>query len=178
MEDKFKEFVFSDDYKRVLFDEFRYKLMNNNNYYNDGRIFIRNDYKLIKLKNINFPEILLGLISELIDKIKLEIIIKETYSFNDVNYKCSIKSDLEHYKYIEKIYYNFNLKCDEKNRIYVDTFIEKKFNDNEVNEFDKLFLEILLNFVKDNLTNYLKKDIINYKLNKIINLHSFALNII
>ena len=91
MEDKFKEFVFSDDYKRVLFDEFRYKLMNNNNYYNDGRIFIRNDYKLIKLKNINFPEILLGLISELIDKIKLEIIIKETYSFNDVNYKCSIK---------------------------------------------------------------------------------------
>ena len=173
MEDKFKEFVYSNDYKRVLFDEFKYKLFHDN----DGRLFIRNDYKLIKLKNINFPEILLGLISELIDKIKLEIIIKENYSLNDVNYKCSIKSNLEHYKYIEKIYYNFNLKCDEKNRIYIDTFIEKKFNDNEVNELDKLFLEILLNFVKDNLTNYLKKDIINHKLSK-INLHSFVLNII
>ena len=59
----------------------------------------------------------------------------------------------------------------------METFIEKKFNDNEVNEFDKLFLEILLNFINDNLTNYLKKDIINNKLKK-INLHSFVLNII
>ena len=69
------------------------------------------------------------------------------------------------------------MKCDENNRIYMETFIEKKFNDNEVNEFDKLFLEILLNFINDNLTNYLKKDIINNKLKK-INLHSFVLNII
>ena len=174
MEDKFKEFVYSNDYKRVLFDEFRYKLIDNDN---NGRLFIRDDYKLIKLKNINFPEILFGLISEFIDKNKLEIIIKETYSLNDVNYKCNIRSNLEHYKYIEKIYYNFNLKCDENNRIYMETFIEKKFNDNEVNEFDKLFLEILLNFINDNLTNYLKKDIINNKLKK-INLHSFVLNII
>ena len=94
MEDKFKEFVYSNDYKRVLFDEFRYKLIDNDN---NGRLFIRDDYKLIKLKNINFPEILFGLISEFIDKNKLEIIIKETYSLNDVNYKCNIRSNLEHY---------------------------------------------------------------------------------
>ena len=175
MQDKFKDFIYSNDYKKVIFDEFRYELISNDN--KNERLFIRNDYEISKLRNINFPEILLGLISDFIDKINLEIIIKETYSKNDVNYKCNIRSDLEHYKFIEKIYYNFNLKCDNNNRIYIDTFIEKKFNDNEVNEFDKLFLEILLNFVKDNLTNYLKKDIIHSKLIN-INLHSFVLNII
>lgn len=181
MDDKFRELIYSNDYKKVIFDEFKYKLIDNDidndNKNNNERLFIRKNYKLNKLRTINFPEILLGLISDLIDKINLEIIIKENYSLNDVNYKCNIKSDLDHYKYIEKIYYNFNLKCDENNRIYVDTFIEKKFNDNEVNEFDKFFLEILLNFVKDNLTNYLKKDIIYDKLNK-INLRSFVLDII
>lgn len=173
MEDKFKELIFSNDFKKVLFDEYRYKLINDN----DDRLFIRNDYKLSKLKNINFPEILLNLIGELLDKIKLEIIIKEKYSINNVNYKCNIRSDLEHYKYIEKIYYNFNFKCDKNNRIYIDTFIEKEFNNNEVNELDKLLLEVLLNFVKDNLTNYLKKDIIYPKLIK-LNLRSFVLDII
>jgi len=182
MEDKFKELVYSDDYKRVLFDEYLYSLIDDNNNevneMNDNqRLFIRNDYKLFKLKNINFPEILLGLVSDLLDKVNLEIIIKETYSNNDANYKCSIKSDLEHYKFIEKIYYNFNIKCDENNRIYVDTFVEKKFSNDEVNELDKIFLEILLNFIKDNLTSYLKKDIIHFKLSK-INLRSFELNII
>ena len=106
MEDKFKELIYSDDYKRVLFDEYLYSLIddnNNNEINNNQRLFIRNDYKLFKLKNINFPEILLGLVSDLLDKVNLEIIIKETYSKNDANYKCSIKSDLEHYKFIEKI---------------------------------------------------------------------------
>ena len=172
MEDKFKEFIFSNDFKKVLFDEYRYKLTNEP----DGRLFIRSDYKLTKLKNINFPEILLNLISELLDKINLEIIIKENYSLNNTSYRCNIKSDLEHYKFIEKIFYIFNFKCN-NNRIYIDTSIEKKFNDNEVNEFDKLLLELLLNFVKDNLTNYLKKDIIYPKLKK-INLRSFELDII
>jgi len=171
MTDKFKEFIFSNDYKRVIFDEYKYKL-----FYNDKneRVFIRSDYKLSKLKNINFPEILLNLISELIDKIKLEIIIEEIFLMNSVNYKCKIKSDLEHYKYIEKIYYNFTLNCD-NNRIYINTSIEKKFNDNEINEFDKIFLEILLNFVKDNLTNYIKLEIFDNKFKK-INLRSFVLD--
>lgn len=173
MTDKFKEFIFSNDYKRVIFDEYKYKLFYN---HNNERVFIRKDYKLNKLKNINFPEILLNLISELIDKIKLEIIIEEIYSMNTVNYKCKIKSDLEHYKYIEKIYYNFTLKCDNNNRIYINTSIEKKFNDNEINEFDKIFLEILLNFVKDNLTNHIKIEIFDNKF-KTINLHSFVLDI-
>lgn len=176
MEDKFKEFVYSEDYKRVLFDEYKYTLEKDNKI-NNERLFIRKNYKLIKLKNINFPEILLNLVSDILDKNNLEIIIHETYQLNNINYKCRIKSDLEHYKYIEKIYYNFNLKCDRNNKIYVETFIEKELNDNDVNEFDKFFLEILLNFVKDNLTNYLKNNIIKYKLNK-INLRSFELNII
>jgi len=176
MEDKFKEFIYSEDYKRVLFDEYKYTLEKDNKN-NNERLFIRKNYKLIKLKNINFPEILLNLVSDILDKNNLEIIIHETYKLNDVNYKCRIKSDLEHYKYIEKIYYNFNLKCDRNNKIYVETFIEKELNDSDVNEFDKFFLEILLNFVKDNLTIYLKNNIIKYKLTK-INLHSFELNII
>lgn len=179
MEDKFKQLIYSNDYKKALFDEHTYKEINidNDNNNNNKRLFIRNDYTLNKLKHINFPEVLLNLINDLLDKINLEIIILETYSYNDVNYKCCIKSEMEYYKYIEKIFYNFNLKCDENNKIYMDIFIEKKFKDNEVNEFDKFFLEILLNFIKDNLTSYLKTNIINKKLNN-INLHSFELNII
>lgn len=177
MEDNFKKFIYSNDYKKALFDEHKYKEIKIENNNNNQRLFIRNDYTLNKLRNINFPEVLLNLINDLLDKINLEIIILETYSYNDVNYKCCIKSEMEYYKYIEKIFYNFNLKCDENNKIYMDIFIEKKFKDNEVNEFDKFFLEILLNFIKDNLTSYLKTNIINKKLNN-INLHSFELNII
>lgn len=173
--DKFRDFIKSDDYNKVIFDEYEFKEINKTS--ENTRLLIRQNYKLSKLRNINFPDILLKLVEDILDKINLELIVNETYTNKNVNYNCSIKSEIEHYKFIEDIIYIVNLKCDDYNNIKIDTSIEKKYNENNINELDKFLLNILLFFIENNFSDYVKKDIFNKKLNR-INLHSFVLNII
>lgn len=173
--DNFKKFIKSDDYNKVIFDEYEFKVINTIN--DNMRLLKRYNYKLKQLQNINFPEILLKLVEDLLDKMNLELIINETYTYKNVNYSCSIKSELEQYKFIEDIYYNVDLKCDDNNKINIITSIEKKYNENNINEIDKFLLNILLFFIENNFTEYIKKEIFIKKLNR-INLHSFVLNII
>ena len=89
---------------------------------------------------------------------------------------CCLKSELEHYKFVEDIYYNFTLICDNNNVITIETSIDKKYNENNINEIDKFILNILILFIENNYTSYVKNEIFKKKLNK-INLHSFVLNI-
>ena len=170
--DDFYNFIMSDDYNRVMYDEYDYEIISKED---NIRIFKRNNYKLTNLRKIDFPELLLNLIQELFDKIKVEITIKETYTKNNVNYYCNIKSELEHYKFIEDIYYNLNLKCT-NNILTIESSIDKKYDENNINEFDKILLNILLFFIENNYTSYVKNEIFIKKLNK-INLRSFVLNI-
>jgi len=178
----FKDFIYSAEYNKVIFDEFEFVQVfdNNNNNDNDNnnnkRKFKRTNYKLNKLRNIDFPFILLNLVEDLLDKINLVLIVEETYTHNKVNYHCSLKSELEHYKFVEDIYYNFSLICDNNNVITIETSIDKKYNENNINEIDKFILNILLLFIENNYTSYVKNEIFKKKLNK-INLHSFVLNI-
>jgi hypothetical protein len=129
------------------------------------------------LRNIDFPFVLLKIIEDLLDKINLELIINETYTNNNVNYYCNLKSELDNYKFIEDIYYNIDLKCDEKNNITLETSIDKKYNENNINEIDKFVLNLLLLFIESTYTSYVKNEIFKKKL-ETINLHSFVLNII
>lgn len=170
----FKDLITSEDFKRVLFDEYEFIEISNNN---NKRLLKRNNYKLHKLKNIDFPFILLNLVEDLLDKINLELYVIETITDDNINFYCNIKSELEHYKFIEDIYYNVNLKCDNNNNISIQTSIDKKYNENNINEIDKLLLNILLFFIENNYTSYVKNEIFKKKLQK-INLHSFVLNII
>ena len=127
----FKDFIYSAEYNKVIFDEFEFVQVfdNNNNNDNNKRTFKRTNYKLNKLRNIDFPFILLNLVEDLLDKINLVLIVEETYTHNKVNYHCSLKSELEHYKFVEDIYYNFSLICDNNNVITIETSIDKKYND-------------------------------------------------
>ena len=171
--DKFYELIKSDDYNKVMFDEFEFKEIYNKD---NIRIFKRNNYKLTYLQNINFTPLLLKLVDELLDKINLEITIIETYTNNNVNYNCSLKSNLEQYKFIEDIYYNVNFKCN-NNILTLDIYIDKKYNENNINEIDKLLLNMLLLFIENGYTSYVKNEIFIKKMNR-INLRSFVLNII
>ena len=49
--------------------------------------------------------------------------------------------------------------------------------ENNINEIDKLLLNMLLLFIENGYTSYVKNEIFIKKMNK-INLHSFVLNII
>ena len=87
----------------------------------------------------------------------------------------NLKSNLEQYKFIEDIYYNVDLKCID-NILSLDININKKYNENNINEIDKLLLNMLLIFIENSYTSYVKNEIFIKKMNK-INLHSFVLNI-
>jgi hypothetical protein len=171
--DEFYNFIMSDNYHKVMFDEYKFdEIYNNDNI----RIFKRNNYNLANLKNIDFPPFLLKLVDDLLDKINLEITVKETYTNNNVNYYCNLKSELEQYKFIEDIYYNVNFKCND-NILSLETSIDKKYDENNINEIDKFILNILLMFIENNYTSYVKNEIFIKKINR-INPHSFVLNII
>ena len=170
----FKDFIYSDEYNKVIFNEYDFVEIYNDNI--NKRTFTRNNYKLNKLRNINFPFPLLKLIEDLLDKINLELTVNETYTHNNVNYYCNLKSELEHYKFIEDIYYNLNMKCDNNNVITIETSVDKKYNENNISEIDKFILNLLLLFIENSYTSYVKNEIFKKKLNK-INLHSFVLNI-
>lgn len=172
-DDKFYDFIKSDEYHKVMFDEFEFKEIYNKN---NIRIFKRNNYKLSYLQNINFPPLLLKLVEDLLDNINLEITVVETYTKNNVNYYCNLKSNLEQYKFIEDIYYNVDFKCSNNNVLTVETIIYKKYNENNINEIDKLLLNMLMMFIENSYTSYVKNEIFIKKMNK-INLHSFVLNI-
>jgi hypothetical protein len=169
----FEDFIRGKEYNKVIFDEYDFIEISKNN---NKRVLKRNNYNLNKLKNIDFPFVLLKLVEDLLDKINLELTVNETYTHNNVNYYCNLKSELEHYKFIEDIYYNLNLKCDDNNIITIETSIDKKYNENNINEIDKFILNLLLFFIENTYTSYVKNEIFKKKLNR-INLHSFALNI-
>jgi hypothetical protein len=169
----FENFIRGEEFNKVIFDEYDFIEISKND---NTRILKRNNYNLNKLKNIDFPFVLLKLVEDLLDKINLELTVNETYTHNNVNYYCNLKSELEHYKFIEDIYYNLNLKCDDNNNITIETSIDKKYNENDINEIDKFILNILLFFIENTYTSYVKNDIFKKKLNR-INLHSFVLNI-
>jgi len=170
--DNFYNFIMSDDYHRVMFDEYDFvEIYKENNV----RFFKRNNYKLTNLHNIDFPPLLLNSIQDLLDNINLIITIKETYTKNNVNYYCNFKSELKHYKFIEDIYYNIDFKCID-NKLSVISSIDKKYNENDINELDKFLLNILLLFIENNYTSYVKNEIFIKKMNR-INLRSFVLNI-
>ena len=169
----FEDFIRGEEYNKVMYEEYDFIEISKNN---NKRILKRNNYKLHKLKNIDFPFVLLKLVEDLLDNINLEITINETYTHNNINYYCNLTSDLEHYKFIEDIYYNLDLKCDDKNNITIETSIDKKYNENNINEIDKFILNLLLFFIENTYTSYVKHEIFKKKLNR-INLHSFVLNI-
>ena len=169
----FEDFIRGEEFNKVIFDEYDFIEISK---HNNTRILKRTNYNLNKLKNIDFPFALLKLVEDLLDKINLELTVNETYTHNNVNYYCNLKSELEHYKFIEDIYYNLDLKCDNNNVITIETSIDKKYNENNINEIDKFILNILILFIENNYTSYVKNEIFKKKLNK-INLHSFVLNI-
>jgi hypothetical protein len=169
----FKDLIYGDEYNKVIFEEYDFIQISQDN---NKRSFKRTNYKLNKLRNIDFPFVLLNLIEDLLDKINVELTVNETYTHNNVNYYCNLKSELEHYKFIEDIYYSLDLKCDNNNNITIQTSIDKKYNENNINEIDKFILNLLLFFIENTYTSYVKNEIFKKKLNR-INLHSFVLNI-
>ena len=171
---KCEDFIRGEEFNKVIFDEYDFIEISKND---NKRVLKRNNYNLNKLKNIDFPFVLLKLVEDLLDKINLELTVNETYTHNNVNYYCNLKSELEHYKFIEDIYYNLNLKCDDNNNITIETSIDKKYNENDINEMDKFILNFLLFFIENTYTSYVKNEIFKKKLNR-INLHSFVLNIV
>lgn len=170
--DIFKDFINSNDFNKVIFDEYEFYETERNDKY---RLLKRTTYKLHKLLKIDFPFVLFKIIEELIDKINIELFVKETYTYNNVNFYCNIKSDLEHYKFIEDIYYSVNLK-NTNNIISIETSIDKKYDESSINEVDKILLNILLFFIENTFTSHVKNEIFKKKLQK-INLRSFELNI-
>ena len=102
----FEDFIRSKEFNKVIYEEYDFIEISKNN---NTRILKRTNYNLNKLKNIDFPFVLLKLVEDLLDKINLEITVNETYTHNNVNYYCNLKSELEHYKFIEDIYYNHSI---------------------------------------------------------------------
>jgi len=169
----FENLIKSQDYYKVLFDEFKFDLISSNN---NQRFFRRNTYKIYDLECINFPPVLLKIVEELLHNNNIEINITETFiNPNKVNYYGNIKSGIATYKFIEDIYYSVNL-VNINNKIEIETTIDKKYDENNINEFDKFILSILLFFIENGYTSYVKNDIFKKNMNK-INLHSFELNI-
>jgi hypothetical protein len=171
----FKDLIKSDEYNKVFFEE--YEFMQTGSLGDNIKFYKRDNYRIKNLKHIEFPELLLNLVNGVLDNLKIEIFIKETQNDNNVNYYCSMKSDLEHYKFIEDIYYDVNLNCDNNNVINLDISIDKRYNENKINDIDKIFLNIFLLFIENNYKEYVKEKIFIKKLQK-LNLHSFVLNII
>jgi hypothetical protein len=172
----FINLIKSKDYFRVMFDEFKFEMISSNDI---ERKFVRKNYEFHNLKNLQLPPILLKFIEDILNKTanSIEVYITETIiNPNKVNYYGNIKCELDNYKFIEDIYYNVNV-INNNSKISIETSIEKKYNENNINEIDKFFLNILLFFIENNYTSYVKNDIFIKKMKK-INLHSFELNII
>ena len=87
--DIFKDFINSSDFNNVIYNEYDFAEIEKNN---NTRIMKRTNYKLNKLRNIDFPFILFKLVEDLMDKINLELIVRETYTYNNLNFYCNIKS--------------------------------------------------------------------------------------
>ncbi len=170
----FENLIKSQDYYKAIIDEFKFNLIFSND---TQRVFKRTDYKLYDLECINFPPVLLKLVEDLLHNTNLEVNITETFiNPNKVNYYGNIKSELTNYKFIEDIYYSVNL-INTNNKITIETTIDKKYNENNINDIDKFLLSLLLFFIENGYTSYVKNEIFKKNLNK-INLHSFELNII
>jgi hypothetical protein len=172
----FIDFIRSNDYFKVMIDEFKFKMISSNEY---ERKFERNNYKFHNIENLQIPPILLQFIQDLLNKTtdNISIYITETIiDANKVNYYGYIKCGLDNYNFMEDIFYNVNL-INNNNKICIETSIEKKYNENNINEIDKFFLNIFLFFIENNYTSYIKNEVFKKKLNK-INLRSFELNII
>lgn len=172
----FIDFIRSNDYFKVMIDEFKFKMISSNEY---ERKFERNNYKFHNIENLQIPPILLQFIQDLLNKTtdNISIYITETViDANKVNYCGYIKCGLNNYNFMEDIFYNVNL-INNNNKICIETSIEKKYNENNINEIDKFFLNIFLFFIENNYTSYIKNEVFKKKLNK-INLRSFELNII
>jgi type III secretory pathway component EscV len=169
----FENLIRGEEYYKAIFEEFKVDLIESNNI---QRIFKRTSYKLYDLECINFPPVLLKLVEELLQNNNIEITIIETFiNPNKVNYYGYIKSDLPNYKFIENIYYKVDV-ININNQIKIETSIDKNYDENSINEFDKFFLSILLFFIENGYTSYVKNEIFIKNMNK-INLHSFELNI-
>lgn len=172
----FIDFIRSNDYFKVMIDEFKFKMISSNEY---ERKFERNNYKFHNIENLQIPPILLQFIQDLLNKTtdNISIYITETIiDANKVNYYGNIKCGLDNYNFMEDIFYNVNL-INNNNKICIETSIEKKYNENNINEIDKFFLNIFLFFIENNYTSYIKNEVFKKKLNK-INLRSFELDII
>ena len=64
----FEDFIRGKEYNKVIFDEYDFIEISKNN---NKRVLKRNNYNLNKLKNIDFPFVLLKLVEDLLDKINL-----------------------------------------------------------------------------------------------------------
>ena len=71
--DIFKDFINSNDFNKVFFDEYDFYEIENHETF---RILKRTTYKLHKLLKIDFPFVLFKIIEEIIDKINIELIVK------------------------------------------------------------------------------------------------------
>jgi len=170
----FENLIKSQDYFTVMFKEFEFDLISSNDI---QRVFKRTNYKLYDLQCIDFPSVLLKLVEDLLDNTNIEVNITETFiNPNKVNYYGNIKSELTNYKFIEDIYYSVNL-INTNNKITIETIIDKKYNENNINDIDKFLLSLLLFFIENGYTSYVKNEIFKKNMNR-INLHSFELNII
>jgi hypothetical protein len=169
----FENLIKGQEYYKAIFEEFKFDLI----YQNDTqRVFKRNTYKIYDLECINFPAGLLSFVQDLLSNNNIEINLTETFiNPNKVNYYGCIKTQLPNYKFIEDIYYSVNL-INTNNKITIETFVDKKYDENNINEFDKIMLSILLLFIENGYTSYVKNEIFKKNMNK-INLHSFELNI-
>ena len=83
----FEDFIRGEEFNKVIFDEYDFIEISK---IDNKRILKRNNYNLNKLKNIDFPFVLLKLVEDLLDKIKLELTVNETYTHNNVNYYCNL----------------------------------------------------------------------------------------
>jgi hypothetical protein len=172
----FIDLIKSDDYFKVMFDEFKFKMVSSNDI---QRKFERKNYDFCNVKALQLPPMLLQFIEDILNKTakNIDVYITETIiNPNKINYYGSIKCGIENYKFIEYIYYNVNI-INDNFKINIETSIDKKYDDKNINEIDKFFLNILLLFIENNYTSYLKNDVFIKKMKK-INLHSFELNII
>jgi len=171
----FIDLIRSNDYFKVMFDEFKLKIVSSNDI---ERKFERKNYKFHNIENLQIPPILLNFIQEILNKTtdNIEIYITETIiNPNKVNYYGNIKCGLDNYNFMEDIYYNVNL-INDNSKITIETSIDKKYNENNINEIDKFFLNIFLFFIENNYTSYIKNEVFIKKMKR-INLHSFELNI-
>jgi hypothetical protein len=170
----FEDLIKSQDYFKVMFDEFKFNLISSSD---NKRVFKRDSYKIADLEKIQFPPPLLNLVSDLLNNTNIEVNLTETFiNPNKVNYCGNIKCGLDNYKYIEDIYYSVNV-INDNYKIKLETSVNKKYNEDNINELDKFMLNILIFFIENTYTSYVKNDIFIKKMNK-INLHSFELNII